>query len=75
MFGWFKKRNIEEAPVSHLTDEEREELITSLECERDALIQRIESLMKKVQDQMGGREYTSRKYAHGRSPNDLEYDK
>ena len=75
MFGWFKKRNIEQAPVSRLTEEERDELIARLEAERDALTQRIESLMKRVGKEMRSKEYTSRRYAHGRSPNDLEYGK
>ncbi len=74
MFGWFKK-NIENAPVSRLTEEERQELITRLEIERDDLCERIESLMKKIKEQTGQREYTSRRYVRGRSPNDLGYGK
>lgn len=74
MFGWFKK-NIESAPVSRLTEEERQELITRLEIERDDLTDRIEALMKKIKDQTGQREYTARRYVRGRSPNDLNYGK
>ncbi len=74
MFGWFKK-NIESAPVNLLTEEERAELITMLELERDSLCDRIEALMKKIKDETGHREYTARRYVRGRSPNDLGYGK
>ena len=74
MFGWFKK-NIENAPVSRLTEAERQELIARLEVERDDLCERIESLMKKIKEHTGQREYTARRYIRGRSPNDLDYGK
>ena len=74
MFGWFKK-NIENEPVSRLTEEERRELIARLEVEREDLSVRIESLMKKIKEHTGQREYTARRYARGRSPNDLDYGK
>lgn len=74
MFGWFKK-DIENAPITHLTEEERAELITMLEMERDDLTDRIEALMKKIKDETGAKEYTTRRYVRGRSPNDLGYGK
>ena len=67
-----KKKAVEEARLSELTDAERSEAIERVERSRDDVIYRIEELMVKIAETGRGKmkRLKRRRYKLGKAPND-----